>query len=138
MAGTNDNYPTSAFSACEPLTINPGSLTPSTTIKNAADDSVVSGNLDLGSSVYDTTQISGAVNGFDPTGTIQYRFFQTIDCSGDSTSAGDSVALGDPSSTEGPLAAGSYSFDARYVAGHICRTRRPVTALHRAPLLAQK
>ena len=28
--------------------------------------------------------------------------------------------------------------DARYVAGHICRTRRPVTALHSAPLLAQK
>jgi uncharacterized repeat protein (TIGR01451 family) len=117
VAGTNDNYPTSAFSACEPLTINQGSLTPSTTIKNAADDSVVSGNLDLGSSVYDTTQISGAVNGFDPTGTISYTFFQNGDCSGEGSSAGSDVALDGQSNTEGPLGAGSYSFQAQYIAG---------------------
>jgi uncharacterized repeat protein (TIGR01451 family) len=116
-AGANDNYGTSSWSDCEPFTISQGSLTPSTTIKNAADDSVVSGALDLGSKVYDTTSVSGAVDGFAPTGTIQYRFFQSGDCTGDSTSAGDSVALGDPSNTEGPLGAGSYSFDARYVAG---------------------
>jgi uncharacterized repeat protein (TIGR01451 family) len=117
VGGANDNYGTSDWSSCEPFTINQGSLTPSTTIKNAADDSPVDGPLALGSSVYDTTQISGAVNGFDPAGTIQYRFFTSGDCSGDSTSAGDSVALGDPSNTEGPLGAGNYSFDARYVAG---------------------
>jgi uncharacterized repeat protein (TIGR01451 family) len=117
IAGNDPNYSDSDVSACEPLTINQGSLTPSTTIKNAADDSVVSGNLDLGSSVYDTTQISGAVNGFDPTGTISYTFFQNGDCSGEGSSAGSDVALDGQSNTEGPLGAGSYSFQAQYIAG---------------------
>jgi uncharacterized repeat protein (TIGR01451 family) len=117
IAGDDPNYTDSAPSACEPLTISQGSLTPSTTIKNAADDSVVDGTLPLGSSVYDTTSLSGNVEGFDPTGTIEYRFFSAIDCSGESVSAGDSVALDGQSDTEGPLGAGGYSFDSRYVAG---------------------
>ena len=117
VAGQNDNYPTSDWSSCEPLTINQGSLTASTTIKNAADDSTVDGPLPLGSSVYDTTQLSGQVEGFDPTGTISYRFFQNGDCSGDGTSAGTGVPVDGQSDTEGPLSTGSYSFDARYVAG---------------------
>jgi len=117
IAGPNDNYPTSDVSACEPLTIDQGSLFASTTIINAADDSIVDGTLGLGSSVFDTTQVSGAVQGFDPTGSISYTFFQNGDCSGEGSSAGSGVALDGQSNTEGPLGAGSYSFQAQYIAG---------------------
>jgi uncharacterized repeat protein (TIGR01451 family) len=99
---------------CEPFKVSPGSLTPSTTIKNAADDSTVDGALPLGSKVYDTTQLSGAVEGFDPTGTVSYRFFQNRDCSGEGSSAGSDVALNGQSDTQGPLGAGEYSFQATY------------------------
>ncbi len=99
---------------CEPFKIAQGSLTAATTIKNAADDSTVDGALPLGSKVYDTTQLSGAVEGFDPTGTVSYRFFQNGDCSGEGSSAGSDVALDGQSDTEGPLGAGSYSFQATY------------------------
>src|SRR2546429_3458175 len=50
------------------------------------------------------------------TGTVTFRFFTTIDCSGEaSTESG--VAVGTKSSNHGPLAAGSYSFNAQYIAG---------------------
>ena len=78
----DDNYAAST-GPCEPFKVAQGSLTPSTTIKNAADDSTVDGALPLGSKVFDTTQLSGAVEGFDPTGTVSYRFFQNGDCSGE-------------------------------------------------------
>jgi uncharacterized repeat protein (TIGR01451 family) len=117
ITGQNDHYNSSDLSACEPLTISQGSLSAATTIKNAADNSTVDGSLPLGSSVYDTTQLSGAVDGFAPTGTISYTFFQSGDCSGEGSSAGSDVALDGQSDTQGPLGAGSYSFQAQYIAG---------------------
>ena len=99
---------------CEPFKVAQGSLTPSTTIKNAADGSTVDGALPLGSKVFDTTQLSGAVEGFDPTGTVSYRFFQNRDCSGEGSSAGSDIALDGQSDTQGPLGAGDYSFQATY------------------------
>jgi uncharacterized repeat protein (TIGR01451 family) len=109
----DNNYATST-GPCEPFKIAQGLLTAATTIKNAADDSTVDGVLPLGSKVFDTTQLSGAVEGFDPTGTVSYRFFQNGDCSGEGSSAGSDVALDGQSDTQGPLGAGDYSFQATY------------------------
>src|SRR5437016_3150693 len=83
-------------------------------IKNAANDGTVTGALPLGSSVYDTGTVSDS--GFAFTGTVTFSFFSSIDCSGEaSTQSG--VAVGAHSSTQGPLAAGGYSFNAQYIAG---------------------
>ena len=109
----DDNYKGSTGD-CEPFSVGKAPLTPSTTIKNAADDSPVDGALPLGSKVFDTTQLSGAVEGFDPTGTVSYTFFQNGDCSGEGSSAGSDVALDGQSDTKGPLGAGDYSFQATY------------------------
>jgi uncharacterized repeat protein (TIGR01451 family) len=117
VAGTNDNYTSSVWGSCEPLTVSPGAVTVSTVIKNAADNSTVSGALALGSSVYDTASLNGLVSGKAATGTLSFRFFGTIDCSDTAVAAGSGIALTGHSSTEGPLAAGSYGFEAQYVAG---------------------
>ncbi len=117
VAGTNDNYSSSVWGSCEPLTISPGAVTVSTVIKNAADDSTVTGALALGSSVYDTASLNGLVSGKAATGTLSFKFFSTINCSDTGVAAGSSIALTGHSSTEGPLAAGSYGFEAQYVAG---------------------
>ncbi len=88
-----------------------------TVIKNAADDSTVSGPLAVGSSVYDTASITNLVSGQTPTGTLSFKFFSTINCSDAGVAAGSGVALTGHSSTEGPLSPGSYGFEAQYVAG---------------------
>src|SRR5439155_9015731 len=104
VAGSGPNHTNSALSSCEPLTVSAAAPTVSTVIKNAADDGTVTGPLPLGSSVYDTATLSDS--GFPFTGTVTFRFFTTIDCSGEaSTESG--VAVGAKSSTHGPLAAGS-------------------------------
>src|SRR5439155_690712 len=114
VAGSGPNHTNSALSSCEPLTVSPAAPTVSTVIKNAADDGTVTGPLPLGSSVYDTATLSDS--GFPFTGTVTFRFFTTIDCSGEaSTQSG--VAVGAHSSNHGPLRAGSYSFNAQYIAG---------------------
>ena len=61
----DSNY-ASAIGTVEPLTINKGTITLNTTIYNAANNSVVTGALPLGSSVYDTVSFTGAVAGFTP------------------------------------------------------------------------
>ena len=62
------------------------------------------------------------VTGEIPTGHVQYTFFTSGDCSGTGTSAGLVALNADGtvpnSSTEGPLTAGNYSFDAQYISGN--------------------
>src|SRR5207248_434619 len=106
----------SDWSACEPLSINKGTPASTTTIKNAADNSDVSGALPLGSTVYDTNSVTNA-GGFPLSGTVTFRFYSTAsDCTGPSTDE-TGVAVGTKSSNHGPLGAGGYSFQAKYVAG---------------------
>src|SRR5207244_1814610 len=85
---------------------------------NAANDNVVT-SIALGGSVYDSATVSSANASFKPTGTVTFTFYGSLDCSTGSAAAGTApvtVATGvaSPSSTEGPLAAGSYSFKASY------------------------
>ncbi len=67
-------------------------------------------------SAYDTATVTGS--GPTPTGTVTYTFFTNGACNGTGTSAGTvtltSTGAVPNSNTEGPLAAGSYSFRASY------------------------
>src|SRR5208282_470589 len=83
-------------SANESLTINQGTLTLLTAIHDAGGGAVTNA---LGESVYDTYSLSGT-QPFAFTGTVNYTF--------DSNAAGS----GTQSTTEGPLQAGNYSFQA--------------------------
>ena len=112
---------TGSTSACEPLTINAGRTTTATVIENAA-GTTVTGALPLGSSVVDTSTVTPdpATTPFTPTGSVAYTFFSNGTCSGTGTPAGGgALASGVPpnSSTQGPLAAGSYSFRAVFTSG---------------------
>jgi uncharacterized repeat protein (TIGR01451 family) len=116
VAGEDPNHISSDWSACEPFSIGKGTPTVETTLKNAADDGTVDLNstLDINSSVYDTAAVT-ATDGLDLTGTVSYQFFNNSSCDGEVAS--ESVSVGTESSTQGPLAAGSYSFQAKYFAG---------------------
>jgi uncharacterized repeat protein (TIGR01451 family) len=97
--------------------------TATTTLKDSADDSTIADGSSIanGSSVYDTTTLGNLTQGQIPTGHVQYTFFTNGDCSGDGTDAGLVTLNADGtvpnSDTEGPLAAGDYSFDAQYLSG---------------------
>jgi hypothetical protein len=68
-------------------------------------------------STYDTATVNG-LPGMTPTGTVTYMFFTNGTCSAEGTPAGTvtlTAAGAVPNSqTKGPLAAGSYSFQAVY------------------------
>src|SRR5208282_2023121 len=84
-------------SANESLTINQGTLTLATVIKDATSNGTPT-NV-LGESVYDTYSLSGT-QPFAFTGTVNYTF------------NGGNAGSGAQSTTEGPLQAGNYSFQA--------------------------
>ncbi len=107
------NY-TAADSACEPLTVTELTPTVVTDIHDASEAVVTS--VPAGSSVHDKATVSGSFG--TPTGSVAFTFYTASStCTGASVVAG-SVALvsgvAHPSSTEGPLTAGAYSFKAHY------------------------
>src|SRR5437588_596943 len=97
------------------LTINQGTPSTATTIKNAADDSVVNAALPLGSTVYDTAAVTNA-GGFPLSGTVTFRLYPTSTRLTASHTEKSYVAVGSKTSNHGPLGAGGYSFQATYVA----------------------
>ena len=101
--------------ACEPFTIDPIDPTSvTTTILDNTDAAVTSAAL--GTQVRDTAAVSG-IEGFDPTGTVNFEFFSTADCSGEPTKAGSADlvnGVADGSTVTDPLAAGAYSYLATY------------------------
>jgi hypothetical protein len=110
-----------ALGECEPFTISQGSSSTSTSIHLGATDGlggpVVVTSVLTGRSVHDSATVTGTPPAFTPTGTVSFTWFTNGTCAGDGTSAG-TVALvngvADPSTAEGPLTPGSYSFDAVY------------------------
>ncbi|MDD5356699.1 MAG: hypothetical protein PHS53_00920 [Candidatus Pacebacteria bacterium] len=110
----NDTYNASE-GACEPLTVN--KLTPSvvTEVHNAS-EAVVSGSVIAPVTVHDKATVSGS--GGTPTGTVDFSFYTSTTCSSEATPSGSGVSLvsgvAHPSSSQGPLSAGSYGFKAHY------------------------
>lgn len=92
---------------------------PGCTLNTGCDTQVTSSGVPVGSSVYDTATLSGAVG--TPGGTMTYKFWSDGDCgvsesNSGASAGGGSLVSGVPprSSVEGPLVAGSYSFQATY------------------------
>ena len=118
----DSNYAGST-SACEPFSVPTGlvlaatSTTTATTVIDAATKAAWSGSETTGASAYDTATVTTS-NGFTATGTVSYSFFSNGTCAG-TPGATDTVTLTAAglvpnSKTEGPLAAGSYAFQATY------------------------
>jgi hypothetical protein len=86
-----------------------------TEIHNVSEAVVTS--VPLGSTVHDKATVSG-VGGFPtPTGTVDFTWYPNGTCEGTGTAAGTvtlASGVAHPSSSQGPLAAGSYSFEAHY------------------------
>src|SRR5205085_998416 len=116
IAGSADYL--GATGDCEPLTVSKADSSAVTAIHNAATDAVVS-SVGLGGSVYDSAVVSSANGSFKPSGSVSFTFYASSDCSTGAVAAGSAPVTGatgaaSPSVTEGPLAAGSYSFKASY------------------------
>jgi uncharacterized repeat protein (TIGR01451 family) len=118
VAGSDPNHTDSAWSDCEPFSINKGTPSASTTLKNVAGDATVANGttLDAGSSLYDTAQVT-AGDGLPLTGTVSFEFFTNGTCTAPAADTQTGVAVGTKSADHGPLAAGNYGFRAMYVAG---------------------
>jgi uncharacterized repeat protein (TIGR01451 family) len=119
----NANY-APATGTCEPFKVNKATPTAVTALHNAATNAKVDNNtaLPLGSGLYDVATITSP-DAFALTGTVTFQFFTNGNCTGpaspDNVQTG--VALSDgthaQSSSHLNLPAGSYSFDAQYIAG---------------------
>ena len=107
------NY-TGFTTTCEPFSVATAPTGVTTTVDDASTHATWTGSEGTGASAYDTSSVTGEVDDIAPTGSISYSYFANSDCGGAGAAAGTDLALGAHSSTEGPLATGSYSFDAIY------------------------
>lgn len=114
-SGDSNNNPATSICSSEPVTINSLTPTVTTTIHDANHNSVGT-SVSAGSTVHDSASVTGS-NG-TATGSVTFTFYTSGDCTTGSSSAGNvslnGSAIADPSSNEGPLNAGSYSFKAHY------------------------
>lgn len=111
---TGDNNYAPGDGSCEPLTVTQLTPTVATDIHLTNHDVVTS--VDLGSTVHDKASVTGAFR--VPTGTVDFTFYTSGDCTTGGSASGTGIALtdgiADPSSNQGPLEAGSYAFKAHY------------------------
>ena len=100
---------------CEQFTVGKGTSQTGTTVFDATTGKAWTNTETTGASAYDTSTVTASFEAIAPTGTITYSFFTTGDCSQHSVAAGGGQLGGSTNSdTEGPLGAGSYSFQATY------------------------
>src|SRR5262249_31161988 len=116
--GGDGNY-NGSTSSCEPLTVGKADTTLSTDIHDAAHNVITSAAL--GDTVHDSATLSGKVGTITPTGSVSFTFYPNGSCTAGTGSSAGSASLvyptAHPSSDEGPLSTGSYSFKATY-GGH--------------------
>ena len=107
----DSNYQ-SSVGGCEPFTVGTGTTVTTTSVQSGGQTVTT---VALGSSVTDQATVSGSGAG-TPTGTVTFTFFSNNTCSGTGTAAGKGTLTSGVanSSSEGPLTAGSYSFEASY------------------------
>src|SRR5207245_2876757 len=115
IAGSDPNHNDSAPSACEPFTVGKATPNLATTVKNAADDSTVTGALPLGSTVYDTASVTDS--GFPFTGTVTFKFFSGGCTTSTLLDTQTWLAVGPKPSTPTPLPYTTHSRSAQYIAG---------------------
>jgi Big-like domain-containing protein len=114
--GGDSNYDTSE-APCEPLHVAKADTTVVTSIHAGDDHATPVTSVTLGSTVHDSATVSGTAFGA-PTGDVTFTWFtERTDCTGPSTDAGTVTLVGGvayPSTSFGPLPAGSSSFRAHY------------------------
>jgi hypothetical protein len=112
----DSNY-AAAVGGCEPLTVGTAATTVTSAVTDPANGGVWQDSELAGASAYDTAAVAPEQDDTPITGTVSYQFFGDGICTGMSVSAG-TVTMSDgtvpQSDTEGPLAAGHYSFLATY------------------------
>src|SRR3954452_8230555 len=126
VAGSDSHHTDSAFSSCENFTVNAGSTSTSTELHKGATDSgtpdvlAVGGSVALGSSVHDSATVTTS-DSFGLAGTATFQFFKNATCTGTPDASATGVALvagvADPALAKTSLAAGTYAYRAKYVAG---------------------
>lgn len=108
-----------AEGACEQLIVNTASTTLTTEL-HKADETVLaaSSSVPLGTTIDDKAMVSGQQGTIGFTGTVNFTFFTNATCDGDGSPSVTSIALvsgvAHPSTNQGPLTAGDYSFRAAY------------------------
>ena len=110
----SDNGYVGNTSACEPFSVNQGSTTTATQLKNGQADLANGSSVALGSVIHDTASVTGVPPAFSPTGTITFTFYSAAACGGDGV-AGTAVDIaGATSADTSALHPGSYGFKASY------------------------
>jgi hypothetical protein len=104
-----------ATSGCEPFTVTPG--TSSTTTTLVLPTGVTASSVPLGDAVGDTAAVTFTPSGFTATGTVTFNFYDNGGCTGAVAATFGGIALGSSPPAQTPSAAGSYSWDAQYIAG---------------------
>jgi hypothetical protein len=114
FAGNDDYFP--AESNPEPFTVDKADTNTVTEIHDSDHNPVTM--VPEGSTVHDQATVSGEVDGFALTGDVTFTWYTNGTCTGEGTPAGsvelDEFGVAHPSVSQGPLAAGSYSFRAHY------------------------
>jgi hypothetical protein len=112
--GDSDN--TAATSACESFTVYGLTGTTTALFTSTGVSLPIGSSVASGTSVYDTANITGVVSGFAPSGNMTYVFYTNGACSGSGTNQTIILSGGTipRSASQGPLTAGSYSFQASY------------------------
>jgi hypothetical protein len=112
---------------CEPFGVGQAAADPSTTVVDASTGAAAVHLLPLGSTVYDTLNLT-SIGGFTVAGTGTYTFFSSGGCVAGTAIGADTVTIGSDGSvprsgSRGPLGNGHYAFeghyagDANYLAG---------------------
>ncbi len=99
----------------EPLVVNPGPSSTVTTVMSGG--SPVAAPLPLGSTVTDMATVNTSATGAPPTGNVSFLFFTNGTCAPTGATDGTITLTGNTATSapaEGPLTAGSYSFQATY------------------------
>ncbi|HXZ61922.1 MAG TPA: Ig-like domain repeat protein [Acidimicrobiales bacterium] len=119
---SGDGTYAAATSLCVPFTVNKGTPTFTTAVKDASTNNDWTGTELADASAYNTATVVGAT--FPPTGTVTYSFFDNYSCAGSATTtqnvaltASGASAVAADSLPTGPLDQGSYSYLVTYVPG---------------------
>ena len=69
--------------------------------------------------MHDSATVSSANTSFQPTGTVTFTWYATLNCSDAGVASGSAAVdpatgIAHPSTSQGPLQAGSYGFKATY------------------------
>jgi hypothetical protein len=115
--GDSNNDAITSGGSAAPVTVTQATPTLSTAIVDVSTGLAWSGNEITGAAAYDTATLGDLVVGVPPSGNVTYHLFEGATCSGtplESTAKDLAGGVVPSSPSSGPLAAGTYSYQASY------------------------